>query len=62
MSRCHKMDLRQALTIAALVLEFEAESTDQQQTPGWINECLEAAQAQLLGEAKQALAVNTSER
>jgi len=60
MSQRHQMDFRQALTIAALVLEFEAESTDRQQAPGWINECLEAAQ--LLREAKQTLAVNISER
>jgi len=30
------MDPRQALTVAALMLEFEAECTDQQQASGWV--------------------------
>jgi hypothetical protein len=30
------MDPRQALTVAALMLEFEAERTDQQRAPGWV--------------------------
>jgi len=37
MSQRHQMDLKQALTIAALVLEFEAEaSAARQQTSGWV--------------------------